>query len=154
MLDFMRKGLSPLPGDPRAYFSSLAQDDAATAVVAALGVPAGTYNIVDDVPMRREEWTRSLASAAGIPVPKTIPDVGRGARWFADAFGGAVGADLESKVPRGVRMGAEVSERGGRVAGRAAVVAGGACRLTRIFDDAPRAGAGGNDDDAEKDKTA
>jgi len=73
MLNMMRKGISPLPGDPRAFLSSLAQDDGATAVVAALGVPAGTYNIVEDEPMRRGDWTRTLASAAGIPVPKPIP---------------------------------------------------------------------------------
>ena len=73
MLAMMRKGMSPVPGDPGAYLSSLSQDDAATAVVAALGVPAGTYNIVEDEPMRREDWTRSLATAAGIPVPRPIP---------------------------------------------------------------------------------
>ena len=73
MLAMMRKGMSPLPGDPGAFVSSLAQDDAATAVVASLGVPAGTYNIVEDEPMRRGDWTRSLAAAAGIPVPKPIP---------------------------------------------------------------------------------
>ena len=73
MLTLMRKGISPLPGDPSAFLSSLAQDDAATAVVASLGVPAGTYNVVEDDPMRRGDWTRSLATAAGIPVPKPIP---------------------------------------------------------------------------------
>ena len=73
MLNMMRKGISPLPGDPGAYLSSLAQDDAATAVVASLDVPAGTYNVVEDEPMRRGEWTRTLATAAGIPVPKPIP---------------------------------------------------------------------------------
>ncbi len=73
MLNMMRKGISPLPGDPSAFLSSLAQHDAATAVVAALGVPAGTYNIVEDEPMRRGDWTRTLAFAAGIPVPKPIP---------------------------------------------------------------------------------
>jgi nucleoside-diphosphate-sugar epimerase len=73
MLNMMRKGISPLPGDPRAFLSSLSQDDAATAVVAALGVPAGPYNIVEDEPMRRGDWVRTLASAAGIRVPKPIP---------------------------------------------------------------------------------
>ena len=73
MLNMMRKGISPLPGDPSAFLSSLSQHDAATAVVASLGVPAGTYNIVEDDPMRRGDWTRSLAAAAGIPVPKPIP---------------------------------------------------------------------------------
>jgi nucleoside-diphosphate-sugar epimerase len=73
MLNVMRKGISPLPGDPSAFLSSLWQHDAATAVVASLSVPAGTYNIVEDDPMRRGDWTRSLAAAAGIPVPKPIP---------------------------------------------------------------------------------
>jgi nucleoside-diphosphate-sugar epimerase len=73
MLNVMRKGISPLPGDPSAFLSSLAQHDAATAVVASLEVPAGTYNIVEDEPMRRGDWTRALASAAGTPVPKPIP---------------------------------------------------------------------------------
>jgi len=73
MLNMMRKGMSPVPGDPGAFLSSLSQDDAATAVVAALGVPAGTYNVVEDEPMRRGDWTRSLATAAGIPVPRPIP---------------------------------------------------------------------------------
>jgi nucleoside-diphosphate-sugar epimerase len=83
MLDVMRKGWSPIPGDPNAYFSSLAQEDAASAVVAALEVPAGTYNIVDDEPLRRAEWAQSLAAAAGIPAPKSIP------AWMA-ALGGSV----------------------------------------------------------------
>ena len=73
MVDLMRRGWSPLPGRATAYFSSLSQDDAATAVVAALGVPSGIYNIVEDEPMRRGDWVRSLASAAGIPEPKSLP---------------------------------------------------------------------------------
>lgn len=73
MLTMMRRGWSPLPGDPDAYVSSLSQDDAATAVVAALGVPAGTYNVVEDEPVPRGEWARSLAQAAGIPAPKPLP---------------------------------------------------------------------------------
>lgn len=73
MLDAMRKGWSPLPGDPSAFVTSLAQDDAATAVVAALDVPAGIYNIAEDEPMRRGDWVRSLAEAAGIAPPRPIP---------------------------------------------------------------------------------
>jgi 2-alkyl-3-oxoalkanoate reductase len=73
MIRFLRKGWSPLPGNPRAYFSSLAQDDAAAAVVAALDAPPGTYNISDDQPLRREEWADSLAAALGLPRPKPIP---------------------------------------------------------------------------------
>lgn len=82
MLNVMRNGWSPLPGDPNAYFSSLSQDDAASAVVAALGVPAGTYNVADDEPMRRGEWVHSLATAARIQPPRPLP------RWVT-ALGGS-----------------------------------------------------------------
>ena len=73
MIRLLRKGWSPLPGDPEAYFSSLAQGDAAAAVVAALGAPAGTYNVSDDQPLRRAEWAGSLAAALGLPRPRSIP---------------------------------------------------------------------------------
>ena len=84
MLKLIRKGWSPLPGDPRAYVSSLAQDDAAKAVVAALEVPAGVYNIVDDEPMPRGEWTATLARAASLPVPKPLP------RWVVPIGGSTI----------------------------------------------------------------
>jgi 2-alkyl-3-oxoalkanoate reductase len=83
MLDMIRKGWSPLPGDARAFYSSLAQEDAATAAVAALAVPSGIYNIVEDDPMRRGEWAASLAHAAGIRAPKQLP------RWLVP-LGGSV----------------------------------------------------------------
>lgn len=73
MIDVMRKGWSPLPGDVSAFFTSLAQSDAASAVVAALAIPAGTYNIAEDEPVRRGEWVRSLAAAAGVAPPRPIP---------------------------------------------------------------------------------
>jgi len=76
MLDVMRKGWSPLPGDPTAFFTSVAQSDAASAVVSALGAQAGTYNVAENEPMRRAEWVTSLARAAGIAPPKPLP------RWL------------------------------------------------------------------------
>jgi 2-alkyl-3-oxoalkanoate reductase len=93
MLDVMRKGWSPLPGDPNAFVSSLAQDDAATAVVAALRVPAGTYNIADDEPMRRGEWARSLAMSAGMRPPRPLP------RWVT-----AVGGSIMQLLSRSLRI--------------------------------------------------
>ena len=75
MLDMVRKGWSPLPGPPDAYWSSVSHDDAAAAVVAAVHgcVDAGTYNICDDEPLRRVEWIRALADAAQLPMPKLLP---------------------------------------------------------------------------------
>jgi nucleoside-diphosphate-sugar epimerase len=73
MIRVLRKGWSPLPGSPSAYFSSLAQDDAAAAVVSALDAPAGTYNIADDEPLRRSDWVGSLAAALGAVPPRPMP---------------------------------------------------------------------------------
>ncbi len=115
MLNMMRKGISPVPGDPSAFLSSLSQDDAATAVVAALGVPAGTYNIVEDEPMRRGDWTRSLAIRGGHPRAKADPRVDDGDRWVDAQVHGAVGAGLEPEVQGRVGVGAELSEGVGRM---------------------------------------
>lgn len=84
MLDLLRRGWSPLPGDPQAYFTSLAQEDAATAVVAALDVPSGIYNVAEDEPMRRGEWVTSLAKAAGYRQPRPLP------RWLTRMAGGSM----------------------------------------------------------------
>ena len=51
----------------------VSHDDAASAVVAALTVPAGIYNVVDDEPLRRRELVDSLAAALGVPRPKLLP---------------------------------------------------------------------------------
>jgi 2-alkyl-3-oxoalkanoate reductase len=71
----------PIPGAADSYFSSVAHDDAATAVIAALGVPAPIYNVVDDEPLRRPEFFDSLAIALGVPAPKLPP------AWLAPLFG-------------------------------------------------------------------
>lgn len=73
MVRVVRMGWSPLPGDPDAWISSVSHDDAASAVIAALQAPAGTYNVVDDRPLRRREWVDSLADAMGAPKPRFAP---------------------------------------------------------------------------------
>jgi nucleoside-diphosphate-sugar epimerase len=59
----------------RSFFSSIATDDTATAVVAALAAPAGIYNIGDNEPVRREEYFAALASALGVRPPMIAPAV-------------------------------------------------------------------------------
>jgi nucleoside-diphosphate-sugar epimerase len=69
----VKKGWSPLPGRADAYISSVAHEDAASAVVAALDVSAGVYNVCDDQPLTRREWADALAAAAGARPPKLMP---------------------------------------------------------------------------------
>jgi nucleoside-diphosphate-sugar epimerase len=84
----MRKtGRVFLPGPPEAFASSISHDDAATAAVSALTLPAGTYNVADDEPVMRREYFDSLARAMGLPPPKPFP-------WWARAMMGSLGAFL------------------------------------------------------------
>ena len=75
MIGTAKKGLSPMAGSPSAYWSSIAHEDAASAVVALVDAPAGIYNVCDNVPLTRREWLGTLAAAAGIKVPRPMPKV-------------------------------------------------------------------------------
>ena len=69
----VKRGRALVLGRPGAFLSSVSHDDAATAVVAALGVPAGVYNVADDEPLRRREFVDSLAQALAVPPPRLPP---------------------------------------------------------------------------------
>ena len=84
MIRMVRKGTSPLPGRPDAVFSSVSHDDAAAAVVAAVHVPGGTYNVSDDEPLSRREWVESLARALEVAPPRPMPG------WMAKLGGSTV----------------------------------------------------------------
>lgn len=60
-----RFGIGPLPGDPDGFSSWIHYDDLGPAVLAALGAPAGTYNVSDDEPIRRRDLHRLFAEALG-----------------------------------------------------------------------------------------
>lgn len=92
LINMVKWGWSPLPGRPEAYYSSLAQDDAATAVAAALVIPSGTYNVVDDEPLTRRAWVDAVATAVGARSPRFAPP------WTARLMG-AVG-ELMSRSER------------------------------------------------------
>jgi nucleoside-diphosphate-sugar epimerase len=82
MIGVVRRGWAPLPGPRGAYWSSVGHDDAAAAVVAALGIPAGIYNVCDDDPVTREEFADVMAAAARLQAkPRPMP------RWMT-ALGG------------------------------------------------------------------
>ena len=81
MIPMVRRGLAPLPGASDAYCSSISHDDAASAVVAALGAPSGIYNATDDEPLTRAAWGAALASALGVALPRPMP------RWMTRLMG-------------------------------------------------------------------
>jgi nucleoside-diphosphate-sugar epimerase len=54
------------PGRPDAYLSSIHTDDAAAAVVAALSVGAGSYNVTDDEPLTRRDFDAIVANTLGL----------------------------------------------------------------------------------------
>jgi nucleoside-diphosphate-sugar epimerase len=60
-----RRGLATALSSRQAFASSIHTDDAATALAAALDVPAGTYNVVDDEPVTWEDYVAALAAALG-----------------------------------------------------------------------------------------
>ncbi|MDP3972932.1 MAG: NAD(P)-dependent oxidoreductase [Candidatus Nanopelagicales bacterium] len=61
-----RRGLGNTVGTNDGYVSTIHADDAATAVIAALEVPAGVYNIVEDEPGTKAAQMDAIASALGI----------------------------------------------------------------------------------------
>ena len=64
-LDAARGGASIALGPPEAYRPTIWLDDAATAIVAALRVPAGTYNVADADPATNAEIDAAVAAAVG-----------------------------------------------------------------------------------------
>jgi 2-alkyl-3-oxoalkanoate reductase len=73
MIDGVRRGLFPMFGRPEGYFSYVAHDDAATAVVASLGVPTGIYNVVEREPATRRELADGIARLLGTRPPRLLP---------------------------------------------------------------------------------
>jgi len=68
-----RRHIAPMPGRAGAFVSSVHADDAAGALVLALDIPAGTYNVVDDRPLRRREYSDAFAAAFGTPRLHLVP---------------------------------------------------------------------------------
>ena len=80
-----RRGLAVEPGRPDAWFPAITVYDAATAVVAALAAPSGTYDIVDDEPVRRRDARAALAAAVGRRKLHTMPSAKRAIGLLADS---------------------------------------------------------------------
>jgi nucleoside-diphosphate-sugar epimerase len=84
---YVRRGRAPVFGVPSAFISSVSHDDAASAVVAALKLPAGPYDVCDNQPVRRQEFVTALAAALEVPPPRFFP------AWVA-ALAGSLGETL------------------------------------------------------------
>jgi nucleoside-diphosphate-sugar epimerase len=83
MVRAIRYGWAPLPGRADSYLSLISHDDAAAAVIAALDLPSGIYNVADDWPVTHREFADALADAAGVAHPRLPP------AWMA-LLGGSV----------------------------------------------------------------
>jgi nucleoside-diphosphate-sugar epimerase len=65
-LEAARGGASVASGPPGAYRPTIWLDDAEAAIVAALRVPAGTYNVADTDPATNGEIDAALAAVVGV----------------------------------------------------------------------------------------
>jgi UDP-glucose 4-epimerase len=65
-LEAARDGASSALGPPGAYRPTIWLDDAAAAIAAVLGAPAGTYNVADSDPATNAEIDAALAAAVGL----------------------------------------------------------------------------------------
>lgn len=72
-LRLARRGVAPLMGSPTAYQSYVHLDDAASAVLAALDVAPGVYNVAESEPATVAEISRALAHAVGRPALRRVP---------------------------------------------------------------------------------
>lgn len=59
-----RFGVCVMMGAAEGYVSSIHVSDGGNAVAAALNVPAGTYNIVDNNPLTKKEYANAIAAGA------------------------------------------------------------------------------------------
>lgn len=94
LLRLAKMHVGPIPGAADGYVSSIHVDDAATAVVAALGAPAGVYNVVDDEPLTRRDYTDAFAAAFDLPHLRITP----GAIVRAVGGGGASALTASQRV--------------------------------------------------------
>ncbi|MGH9194443.1 MAG: NAD-dependent epimerase/dehydratase family protein [Acidimicrobiia bacterium] len=97
-LRLARFGISTVVGPPETYMSSITTDDAATAVVAALGAPAGTYNVVDNEPVTRRQYIDAFAQALRLPRLRILP------AWLAGLGGSKARMLMRSQRVSNLRL--------------------------------------------------
>jgi nucleoside-diphosphate-sugar epimerase len=117
MVEMAERGMLAQPGPATNYYSSIYVPDAGQAVAAALGLPAGVYNVTDDEPVTFAKYLRALAGATGTRTPRRLPGV-LGRMMFGEVWKYflAVAAGVERAAEEGVGMEAGGEERGAGVA--------------------------------------
>lgn len=89
----VRKRALPIIGNGAGVWSFTHVEDAASAVVAAIGHRArGVYNIVDDEPAPVAAWLPELARAVGAKPPLRVPT------WVGRLAGGEVGVSMMTRI--------------------------------------------------------
>jgi nucleoside-diphosphate-sugar epimerase len=78
LLALARHGVATMIGRPDGFVSSIHVEDGGAAVVAALGAPAGVWNVVDDEPLTKRDFADALGAAVGKTPWLRVP--GRAAR--------------------------------------------------------------------------
>jgi nucleoside-diphosphate-sugar epimerase len=96
MIRLVRRGFAPVPGPAGAFISSVSHDDAASAVVAALELPAGAYNVSDDGPVTHREYFDTLAAALSVQKAQAAADLGDVSLRIHRQTGRALRADFQS----------------------------------------------------------
>jgi nucleoside-diphosphate-sugar epimerase len=87
-LRLARRRLSPVAGRADGYMTSVHVDDAASAVVGALDVPSGVYNVGDDEPLQRRDYLDAFSDAFGLKRLLLVPT------WVVRLAGGTASRAL------------------------------------------------------------
>ncbi|MEO1056585.1 MAG: NAD(P)-dependent oxidoreductase [Actinomycetota bacterium] len=87
-LDAIRQRRIPLIGHGDNFVPRVHIADAATAILASLAVPPGTYNVSDDDPQRARATLEQLVGLLDAPRPRRLPT------WLAKVAGGSAVSTL------------------------------------------------------------
>jgi nucleoside-diphosphate-sugar epimerase len=85
MATMARRHLLAQIGSGSNYFSSIYVPDAGRAVAAAVGLPAGIYNVCDDDPLLFSQYVRIVVESAGAPKQLRLPGL-LGTWLFGDVW--------------------------------------------------------------------
>jgi nucleoside-diphosphate-sugar epimerase len=88
----LRRRQFPIVGNGAGVWAFVQIEDAASAAVAAIDGPPGTYNIVDDSPRPVAEWLPELARITGSKPPFRVP------AWLGRLVAGEVVASMMTQM--------------------------------------------------------